>query len=617
MSSLGHKTATDDVTRSNNPSRAHIPIALDTPTGLTNEARFVQWGSDAVAEQITRLGIPYIALTPGSSYRGLHDSLVNYNGNKPEMIVCLHEEHTVALAHGYAKVTETPILAAVHANVGLQHASMAVYNAFCDRVPVVILGATGPLDSERRRQWIDWIHTCTDQAAIVRTSLKFDEQPHSVNAATKALARCYQIAASKPCAPTYLCLDVSLQEDRIEAFKVKYPDLERVKPLLPQGPETSVVNEVVSLVAQSNRPLFLFGRTNRSQASWNERVELAEKVDAYVITDLKQGAAFPSHHQLHPAAPALFTTLQNIDLINAADLIVSFDWVDLAGTLKSAEASVARIVHVSVDSQLHNGWSKDHFDAPPVDVAVHADPDKTVTALLAGIDLIQMKPKKWMDIPGTKRLPPPSTPDVSEDKILMSHLASSLFDALRNANQEYCLVRLPYGWRGYDLNATGPLSYLGLDGGAGVGSGPGQTVGAALALKDSKTLAVSVLGDGDFLMGGNALWTAAHCRLPCLVIVANNHSFYNDEVHQERVARARGRPIENKAIGQAITNPTPDLNKFAVSLGLSVPGSCCTNRKDLPWMMEKAVEMAQQGKSVVMDVAILPDGYSTALENAR
>ncbi|OAP55184.1 hypothetical protein AYL99_10884 [Fonsecaea erecta] len=595
------------------------PIAIDEPVGLNEKTHAIGWGSDAIAEQIARLDIPYIALSPGSSYRGLHDSLVNYNGNTPQMIVCLHEEHTVAVAHGYSKVTEKPMLAAVHANVGLQHASMAIYNAFCDRVPVVILGATGPLDSERKRPWIDWIHTCTDQAAIVRPSLKFDEQPYSVNAATKALARCYQVSATKPCAPSYLCLDVCLQEDKFDASKAEFPDLERMKPLPPQAPAPDVVDEVVALLAESKRPLLMFGRVNRSQKSWDERVELAETVGAYAMTDLKQGAAFPSRHPLHPAAPAVFTTPQNIELINAADLLISFDWVDLAGTLKAAGTPLTntKVVHISMDSILYNGWCKDHFAVPPTDVPVFADPDRTLSALLAGIKSAKIQPKAWSDVEATKRLPPPSMPDVPEDKILMGHLASNLFEALGNANQEYCLIRLPYGWRGYDLNATGPLSFLGLDGGAGIGSGPGQTVGSALALKDSGRLAVSILGDGDFLMGGNALWTAAHCRLPCLILVANNRSFYNDEVHQERVARARDRPWQNKGIGQQITDPTPDLNTFAKSLGLTVPGPCVTDRKDLPGMMAKAVKLAQEGHSVVIDIAILPDGYSSALEKAR
>lgn len=619
MASDHQQNGVNGVNGTNGLSKRKLPIAIDEPVGLNEKTRTIGWGSDAIAEQIARLDIPYIALSPGSSYRGLHDSLVNYNGNTPQMVVCLHEEHTVAVAHGYAKVTEKPILAAVHANVGLQHAAMAVYNAFCDRVPVVILGATGPLDSERKRPWIDWIHTCTDQAAIVRPSLKFDEQPYSVNAATKALARCYQVSATKPCAPSYLCLDVCLQEDKFDPSKLEFPDLERMKPLPPQGPEPSVVEEVASLLATSKRPLFMLGRVNRSQTSWNERVELAETVLAYVMTDLKQGAAFPSRHPLHPAAPAIFTTPQNADLINAADVIVSFDWVDLAGTFKAAETSLEnkKVVHISVDSILHNGWCKDHFGPPPTDIAVFADPDKTITALLAVVKSAKVQPREWSGVEATKRLPAPIMPDVPADKILMGHLAASLFEALKIANQEHCLVRLPYGWRGYDLNATGPLSFLGLDGGAGLGSGPGQTVGAALALRDSKTLAVSILGDGDFLMGGNALWTAAHCRLPCLILVANNRSFFNDEVHQERVARARGRPWENKGIGQQISNPIPDLNAYAKSLGLMVPGPCVTDRRELPGMMLKAVKLAREGHSVVMDIGYLPDGYSSALEKAR
>lgn len=619
MGSIAHEDTSPKGANGTNGTKIKRPIAIDQPVGLTEETHTIGWGSDAIAEQIARLNIPYIALSPGSSYRGLHDSLVNYNGNAPQMIVCLHEEHTVAVAHGYAKVTEKPIFAGVHANVGLQHASMAIYNAWCDRVPVVVLGATGPLDSERKRPWIDWIHTCTDQAAIVRPSLKFDEQPYSVNAATKALARCYQVAATKPCAPTYLCLDVCLQEDKFDPSKVEFPDLERMKPLPPQAPSAAVIDEVVALLASSKRPIFMLGRMNRSQTCWDERVALAETVGAYVVTDLKQGAVFPSRHPLHPAAPAIFTTPQNVDIINEADLIVSFDWVDLAGTLKAAGKNLdgTKVVHISMDSILFNGWCKDHFEVPPTDIPVFADPDKTLTALLAGIKSTKVQAKDWANIEATKRLPPPVFPDVPADKILMGHLAGNLFEALANANQEYCLIRLPYGWRGYDLNATAPLSYLGLDGGAGIGSGPGQTVGAALALKDTNRLAVSVLGDGDFLMGGNALWTAAHCRLPCLILVANNRSFYNDEVHQERVARARGRPWQNKGIGQQITDPIPDLNAFARSLGLTTPGDCVTDRKDLPAMMAKAVKLAQEGHSVVMDIGVLPDGYSNALEKAR
>ena len=129
----------------------------------------IEWGSDALAELLSRLDLRYLALVPGSSYRGLHDSLVNYSGNRdPQMLVCLHEEHAVAIAHGYAKVTGRPMAVAVHGNVGLMHATMAIYNAWCNRVPMLIIGATGPVDAARRRPWIDWIHTSADQGALIR-----------------------------------------------------------------------------------------------------------------------------------------------------------------------------------------------------------------------------------------------------------------------------------------------------------------------------------------------------------------------------------------------------------------------------------------------------------------
>src|ERR1700736_3591786 len=182
----------------------------------TNAAGF---GSDVVAETLRDLDIPYIALTPGASYRGLHDSLVNHLGNSsPQMLLCLHEEAAVAIAHDYAKVTGRPMGAIVHSNVGLMHATMAIFNAWCDRVPVVVLGATGPVDAAKRRPWIDWIHTAQDQGALVRNFTKWDDQPASVAAAAESLLRAYRMAMTPPRGPVYICLDAALQESRIGAL---------------------------------------------------------------------------------------------------------------------------------------------------------------------------------------------------------------------------------------------------------------------------------------------------------------------------------------------------------------------------------------------------------------
>jgi thiamine pyrophosphate-dependent acetolactate synthase large subunit-like protein len=156
------------------------------------------WKSDVAAEMLRRLDIPYVALNPGASYRGFHDSLVNYLGNRaPQMIVCLHEDHVVAIAHGYAKATDKPMGAILHSNVGLMHGLMGLFNAFCDRVPMMVIGATGPVAPEKRRPWIDWIHTTKDQAAMLRNYIKWDDEPRSTDGVIEAFLRGYQLTASK------------------------------------------------------------------------------------------------------------------------------------------------------------------------------------------------------------------------------------------------------------------------------------------------------------------------------------------------------------------------------------------------------------------------------------
>src|SRR6202158_4056421 len=188
------------------------------------------WGSDVAALMLRELDLPYVALNPGASYRGLHDSIVNLLGNRgPQMLLCLHEEHAVAIAHGYAKVAGRPMGAIVHSNVGLMHATMAVFNAWCDRVPVVLLGATGPVAADKRRPWIDWIHTAADQGALVRNYTKWDDQPASVAAAAEALIRAHRMAMTPPQAPVYICLDAALQESRIGALP-PLPSAARYRP---------------------------------------------------------------------------------------------------------------------------------------------------------------------------------------------------------------------------------------------------------------------------------------------------------------------------------------------------------------------------------------------------
>ncbi len=568
-----------------------------------------EWTSDAIAELLRRLDLPFISLNPGASYRGLHDSLVNYLGNDaPQLVLCLHEEHAVAVAHGYAKVTGRPMAVALHSNVGLMHATMALFNAFCDRVPMVVLGATGPVDAHERRPWIDWIHTSADQGALVRGYVKWDDQPASVQAALEAVLRGYMLTCSYPSAPVYICLDAALQEAPLDAAPV-FPALERHHPPAPPSPSAADVQQALHLLSQAAHPLVLVGRVGRGADEWERRVTLAERLAAEVLTDLKVAAAFPTDHPLHPAAPGTFLTSSGRELVAGADAILSLDWVDLGGTLRQASAD-ARVISCTADQALHNGWSKDHFELAPADVAITAHPDLLVAALLEALDTTAA--------PAAQSLPTaPSLPTGPRDRrstaaesaaghISMRRLAAALNGAL--AGGPACLVRLPLGWDGSDLRASHPLDYLGQDGGAGLGSGPGMAVGAALALHGDDRLAVAVLGDGDLLMGAPALWTAAHYDLALLVVVANNRSFYNDEVHQERVAHRRGRLVENRWIGQHIRDPEPDLAALARSLGLDGHGPVHTG-DELDDAVAGALAAARSGATVLLDVHVVPDGY--------
>ena len=563
------------------------------------------FGSDVVADALRALDISYIALNPGASYRGLHDSLVNYLGNeRPQLLLCLHEESAVAIAQGYAKVTGRAMAAAVHSNVGLMHATMAVFNAWCDRMPIVVLGATGPVDATKRRPWIDWIHTARDQGALVRGYTKWDDQPASPVAAREAVLRAGWIANTAPQGPTYVNLDASMQEAKL-AEPVLPIDAQRYMPPVESAPSTEAIKRAVKLLRAAKRPVILAGRVSRSLEAWNERVQLAERLTARVVTDLKVAAAFPTDHPLHADAPGgTVLAPEAVAAIRAADVILSLDWVDVAGTFEHCGGDVVgKVVQVSIDHRLHNGWSMDYQGLPPVDVMIDCEPHAAVSALLAALGL------------GEPRALAKSThefPKLAEGKLTVDHLA----DALRRAvgDRPTTLTHLSLSWNGASWPFRHPLDYIGSNGGGGVGGGPGISVGAALALKGSGRLAVAICGDGDFMMGCSALWTATHYNIPLLIVVANNRSFFNDELHQERVARVRNRPIENRWVGQRISEPEIDLAGIARAQGAQGFGPV-TKATNLGAVFAKAIAAVEAGAVAVVDVRVEP-GYAAAVTAA-
>jgi len=405
--------------------------------------------------------------------------------------------------------------------------------------------------------------------------------------------------------PVYVNLDAEMQEAKL-AEPLAPLDVARFTPPVASAPAAEHVAKAAALLKAAKNIVMLIGRTSRNEAAWHARVKLAEATGARVITCIKVGASFPTDHPQHLGAPAVLTPdAEGLAALAKADLILSLDWVDLAGTLKAAQApgANAKVISVTADYQIHNGWSMDHQGLAPVDLLLAADPEHAVPPLLGALDDVLARP-------GASA--PAKQAELGPGPLTVEHLARALRGAV--GAKPCSLTHLPLSWNGAWWPFRHPLDFLGSDGGGGLAAGPGVTVGAALALKGSGRLAIGICGDGDFLMGATALWTATHYRIPLLIVVANNRSFYNDEVHQERVARMRNRPVENKWIGQRISDPDIDLAALARAQGALGFGPVDDVAR-LGATFAEAIAAVERGQVAVVDVRVEP-GYTPAMTAA-
>lgn len=605
----------------NAPTPTKRISTIDTPAQPVPEGfDGTFWNSDTIADLLRDIGLEYVALCPGSSFRGLHESLVNRLGNsRPEMLLCLHEEHAVAIAHGYARVTGKPLGVIVHCNVGVMHASMAIYNAWCDRMPVLILGGIGPVDSVRRRTPIDWLHSVSDQGALVRNYVKWDDQPLSPKAAVESILRGHQMARTAPMAPVYITIDQRLQEDSLAYGKDIKPNVERFRAPLSPVPDPHLIERAAQMLLQARSPVILAGRVSRDEKAWAERIRLAEMLGARVLTDLKVAGAFPTDHPLHGPDPAIaFTPDDGVRIMREADVILSLDWWDQATLFKQAwgEADVpAKVIRCSIDTFIHRGWTRDHMGLTAVDIDILAEPDRAMPSLLQQLerganDEFRRAAAARLDICRAQQKKPEPFPPVSggPDAIGLWDIGTALKEAL--GDKPYCLMRAPLGWHVGSLPIHHPLDYLGADGAAGIGGAPGMSVGSALALRGRGRLPVAVFGDGDYLMGISALWTAARHRIPMLIVIANNTGYYIDEQHQVTTSLARNRATETASIGQRISDPEVDILAMAKAQGFDGAGPV-RSKRDLANALSAGIAAVEDGRCYLIDVRIHPDyeGY--------
>ncbi len=593
-------------------------IRLEQPARSADRPAAPEWGSDVVADLLRRLAIDYIALNPGASYRGLHDSLVNYNGSRdPGLILCNHEEVAIGIAHGYAKFKQRAMAAAIHSNVGLMHATMAIFNAFEDRAPMLILGGNGPMDATRRRPWIDWVHTTHGQGELVREFSKWEHQPTSIAAIPEAILRAWQIAHLEPPGPVYVDLDAGLQEARLSEPLALPDPSEFPQPKAP-APAGELVEQAAAWLAAAEWPVVLPGRIAQTQQAWDDLLALAAALGAAVVLERRGNASFPTNH----------TLAQQPEALQQADVVLALERNDPAGTLRAALGATGRdartsinwpkLINVSLEPLRVSSWIADYQELPRAGLPILSTAEAVLRQLLPAVQRVlhdnpslQRQAEQRMEAHRRRRAELEVDWHTRRERAWQSQPISvwravaELRQALADRYEDAVLAYMPQAWPPSGWDFLKPGSYLGGDGGAGVGAGPPLTVGAALAAADAGRAVIGVVGDGAMMMTPTSLWTAAHHNIPALLVVANNRSYFNDEEHQERVARARGRPIENRGVGQRITDPDVDFAALARSQGVEAFGPVL-QPDDVASAMQGAVRALNEGRPALVDVRTAP-----------
>ena len=545
-----------------------------------------EYGSDVIVDTLRGLGIEYIAMNPGATFRGIHDSLVNHLGNeRPELILCNHEEIAVAVAQGYGRAAGKPMAAFVHDIVGLLHASMAMFNAWMGRSGVLVLGATGPVDANHRRPWIDWIHTANVQGEAVRNFVKWDDQPASVEASVESLIRAYNLVTSEPLGPVYVCFDADVQEQKLDrAYEL--PDFSRYpKPTRLQADPTAL-DQVASMLIAAKNPVVIADFLGRSEEAVRGLVRLAESLSIPVVNG-GDFFNFPTRHPLY-AAESKDVLLAEADLVLALDVyglqqdltVVNRD----TRTTKDILGSDTKLIDISLRQLLTKSWADDHGHLYPTEISVAAE---TSLALPALAEIVQRK----LDdetvslakiVERNQRIKSLHETSLAKNQDFAKNQAREHPLALSTITQELWEIVKEDDWVIGNGNLRGwvqklwdiehPYQDMRARGGGGLGEGLGHAIGVALANRDKGRLTINIQSDGDMLFTPAALWTAVHHRIPLLIIMYNNRSYGNDLGHQGSMANVRSRPMERRTIGIDIDDPNVDFAALARSFGAWAEG---------------------------------------------
>jgi len=604
------------------PAQTAAPAASREvdPSGHVEVLTTDRPGGDFMVDVIKTLDIEYIASNPGSSFRGLHESIINYGGNRmPEFLTCCHEESSVAMAHGYFKAEGKPMAVLCHGTVGIQHASMAIYNAYCDRVPIYML-AGNTLDATQRRPGVEWSHSVQDGAAMVRDYIKWDDQPVSLPHFAESAVRAYKIAMTPPMMPVLVMVDGGLQEDPIPhevGSRLRVPRLTVATP--PQG-DSGAVAEAARLLVNAQNPLIEADRAARTPAGLARLVELAEALQAPVV-DQGGRMNFPTRHPLNHTATGR-------QLVGNADVILGLELTDFWGTVDAVRDQVVRtsrslvkpgtkLVSITALDLFTKGNYQDFQRYPEVDVAMAADAEATLPALIEACKrLITADRKRAFGERGSRlaeasaaaleRARTEATYAWNATPISTARLTAELWAQIKH--EDWALVSESgnsSSWAKRLWSFDKYYQFLGDSGGAGVGYGAPAAVGAALANKKHGRLSVNIQGDGDFLYAPGVWWTAAHHRIPLLTVMHNNRAYHQEVMHLQRMGNRHNRGVTNAHIGTTIDNPNVDFAKIAQGMGVHAQGPI-TNPSELGPAIRRALDVVKRGEPSLVDVVTQP-----------
>ncbi len=584
-------------------------------------------GSDFMVDVIKTLDIDYISTNPAHSFRGLHESLISYGKNKkPEWLTCLHEEVAVGMGHGYFKITGKPMIAIMHGSVGIQHAAMAIYNAWCDRVPVIVMGGND-IDASKpeRGKEIISTHSAQDPCTIIRDYTKWDDTPISLQHFSDSFVRAYKIAMTPPHGPVAIVIDSSYQMERRGRTPLTIP---KYRPTAPPQGDANAVREAARMLVRARFPVIVVDRAARSQAGIKLLVELCELLQAPCL-DLRGRMNFPNSHGLcrqteqGAALAGKADVMLGIELGNYWQAVNSFtdNNKNGEGEQRSLIKKGTRLISIS---SLSLGLRSNYQYAQrfqPVDVELAADGEATLPLLVEEVKKALSTRRKGalaargrsLRAEGEKiqrgwRVEAKRNWDASP--ISTARLTLELLDVVKGL--DWSLVggsRHMVIWARRLWPFERHYHYLGLSGGDGRGYELPSALGAALANRDAGRISVNLQPDGAFMYTPQALWTAVHHEIPLLTVMMNNRAYHTEVEHMYKVSRWRRRKPnlgpDTGPIGTMIENPIVDYAKIAEAQGMFAIGPISDPRKMRP-AFERALQVVKSGKPALVDIVIQP-----------